>query len=254
MASKAHRRLIDRSTALLERPANAQTFLLVSVGIIVLGAIYCSGYESLTSGLDNWPGSLVWATYALLPWYLLFEGVKRVEARRSGRLSIAAIALAILLTGAASLAAEQWVRSYSQSPGPPLLLSLLRRAPGIAVVITLITLNRIVAPRAVTEAAATAAAAAEDLRSIEAIRWIGAADNYLEVHYADRMAMVRMTMRDAERRLAQSGFVRVHRSTIVNRAYVAEVANGDRGLSIRLIDGTELAAGKAFAPNVRQLT
>lgn len=250
MASKASRRLTDRSTILLERPANAPTFLLVSVIIVVVGALYCSGYEALTSGLDNWPGSLIWAAYALLPWYVLFEAIKRVEARRRGRLSLAILALAILGTGVGSLAVEQWVRSFSDSPGPPLALSLLRRAPGIAIVIALIALNRIVVPRSFNGASASPSEAA-DLRAVETIRWIGAADNYLEVHYPARVAMVRMTMHDAQQRLAQSGFIRIHRSTMVNRAFVAEVVDSDKGARVRMTDGTVLVAGKAYSPNLR---
>ena len=65
--------------------------------------------------------------------------------------------------------------------------------------------------------------------------------------------MVRMTMREAERTLAKSGFVRIHRSTIVNRAVVEGVEEGERGPEVRLDDGQKLPAGKAFTANLRSI-
>lgn len=250
MASKARPRLIDRLTVLLERPADAPTFVLVSALVIVLGAVYCSGYEALSTGFDNWPGSLIWAAYALWPWFALFEAIKVVDARRGRRLPVSAIALSILAVGALSLAAERIDYASALHAAPPVALSLLRRLPGVAIVVALISLNRIMTPRALA-GAATAASDFQDLLNVGDIRWIGAADNYLEVHYRERVAMVRMTMRDAETRLAHSGFIRIHRSAIVNRAHVADVVDGSRGPDVRLVDGTVLPTGKAFARNLR---
>ena len=229
--------------ALIVRPARPATILAPSAIIVLAGAVYCSGYEALTTGYDNWPGSLIWAAYALLPWYLLFEWIRHREQMRGERLSGAAIASLLVAVGAASLLAEQVDYRLGDSSPPPVLLSLLRRAPGIVLTIGLIAVSRLVKRR---DAGSVAEPSAQALANWRAIRWIGAADNYLEIHYPDRVAMVRMTMREAERRLQRRGFVRIHRSAIVNRALIAAVAEEE----VQLIGGDRLPVGRAFAANL----
>ena len=230
--------------ALIARPAKPPALLAASAVILVAGAVYCSGYEALTTGYDNWPASLVWAAYALLPWYLLFEWIRRLEHRRSARLPAATIAVLLVAVGAASLLAEQVDYRLGSSSPPPVLLSLLRRAPGIAMTLALIAVSRAFKRPSGGEAGERPA---EVLANWRAIRWIGAADNYLEVHYPERVAMVRMTMREADRRLGRHGFVRIHRSAIVNQAVIAAVGEGE----VRLVGGETLPVGKAFAANLR---
>lgn len=226
--------------------------LAIGFVILVVGAVYCSGYEALTTGIDNWPASLVWAAYALLPWYLLFEWIRRREHHDRARLSAAAITSLLIAVGMASLLAEQIDYRLASANPPPILLSLLRRTPGIAVTVALIIVSRIVASSRFARPDKSRANGAE-LVNWPAIRWIAAADNYLEVHYPGRVAMVRMTMREAQRTLESSGFVRIHRSTIVNRAVVEGVEDGERGPEVQLDDGQRLPAGKAFAANLRSL-
>lgn len=219
---------------------------LASAVIIVVGAVYCSGYEALTTGYDNWPGSLAWAAYALLPWYLLFEWIRRREHDRSERLSAIKVAGLLVAVGVGTLLAEQVDYSLGSASAPPVLLSLLRRAPGIAITLALLAVCRLVARPPTRESGDPAASILDNWRSI---RWIGAADNYLEVHYPERVAMVRMTMREAERQLAPLGFVRIHRSAIVNRSAVRAM----EGEEVRLIDGQAVPIGKAFAANLRAI-
>ena len=65
--------------------------------------------------------------------------------------------------------------------------------------------------------------------------------------------MRRMTMRDAEQALAGRGFVRIHRRFLINRERIDRIvgSNGDR--VVRLVDGTELGVGRAFASNLSRL-
>jgi DNA-binding LytR/AlgR family response regulator len=118
----------------------------------------------------------------------------------------------------------------------------MRRLPAIAATLLLLLLAR--PPRA------TAAAAAFEgderaalLRHAPSIRWIRAADNYLELHLDGRVVTLRLTMRQASASLEPLGFVRIHRSFIVARDKIQAV----RRDSVRLRDGTELPVGPSFA-------
>ncbi|HVZ49779.1 MAG TPA: LytTR family DNA-binding domain-containing protein [Gemmatimonadaceae bacterium] len=85
------------------------------------------------------------------------------------------------------------------------------------------------------------------------VAWIGAADNYLELHAAGRVHLVRGTIRDAEREFAAT-FLRVHRSAMVNMAHIAAVeAQEGGGYVLRLADGARLRTSRQYAAGVRAL-
>lgn len=79
------------------------------------------------------------------------------------------------------------------------------------------------------------------------ILYVQAAGNYVEVVTAERTHLVRETLAAMERRLADAGFVRVHRSRLVNPAAVRAVdATPSGDLLIRLTDGREIAGSRRF--------
>ena len=57
-----------------------------------------------------------------------------------------------------------------------------------------------------------------------------------------------MTMAEAEALLAGEGFVRIHRSVLVNAGKVARVERGKAADEVRLADGTRLRVGGAYRP------
>jgi two-component system LytT family response regulator len=59
--------------------------------------------------------------------------------------------------------------------------------------------------------------------AVDDIEWVEARGDYVRVHSAGRVDLVRETISGFERRLPASRFVRVHRSTIVSVAKVKEV-------------------------------
>ena len=61
------------------RPLPPLLFLPVALVVLVAGGAYCLGYEGLSGGIGQWPASLLWSAYGVLPWLFLFEGVKRRE-------------------------------------------------------------------------------------------------------------------------------------------------------------------------------
>jgi two-component system LytT family response regulator len=81
--------------------------------------------------------------------------------------------------------------------------------------------------------------------------WIGAADNYVELHAGTKVHLLRETMSGIEGRLDPRQFVRIRRDAIVNLARVKAVrpgANGEPDLVLR--DGTTLRLGRAYRGRV----
>jgi hypothetical protein len=241
MASTASRLSLDR---LRTKPLRGQALAAAVVVVWVLGAIYCSGYEALSSGLDNWPGSLGWSAAAVLPWLALFEWSKSAWGRRLTRRP-AALALALVGTAAGSLLLEFGANALAGSAQTPLALALMRRLPAIGASLLLIVWAR--------GALADDGEADSSLEAIAAsIDWLAAADNYIELNIGGRIVMRRMTLREAERALAGRGFVRIHRRYLVNGRRIAAVTgNGDQ--RVRLAGGAELPVGRRFAANLRQI-
>ena len=71
---------------------------------------------------------------------------------------------------------------------------------------------------------------------VREVEWIEAADNYVRVHAAGGVGLLREPLRDLERRLDPGRFARVHRSALVNLARVHELRplpSGDYRLTLR---------------------
>jgi two-component system LytT family response regulator len=224
---------------------------LVACGLFVwlAGASYCHGYQYFLTGEEtgSWSGSIMWSAIAVVPWFALFEWSKEPQGVAATRRPAILVAL---VTGIAALSIclEYLVDFCIGDVTDQFGLLVMRRLPAIGVSVLLIGLTR----RAVMRRPPNPGTV--ELGSIaRAIDWIEAADNYVELHVGDRAVMRRMTMRDAEQALAGRGFVRIHRRFLINRDRIATIAgaNGDR--IVKLIDGTELAVGRAFASNLSRL-
>jgi two-component system, LytTR family, response regulator len=79
------------------------------------------------------------------------------------------------------------------------------------------------------------------------IRWIGAEGNYVRLCTASETHLLRETMAHIEERLDPRGFLRVHRSFIVNLKYVKEVRRETNGDSVVVMDsGHRVALGRSY--------
>jgi two-component system, LytTR family, response regulator len=79
------------------------------------------------------------------------------------------------------------------------------------------------------------------------IRWIGAEGNYVRLCTATETYLLRETMVRLESRLDPRGFLRVHRSFIVNLKYVKEVRREGSGESVVVLDsGHKVALGRSY--------
>jgi two-component system LytT family response regulator len=87
------------------------------------------------------------------------------------------------------------------------------------------------------------------------IDWIEADRDYVSVHVGGgKTWLMRETIAAVELRLAFSGFVRIHRSAIVNAERVKELRPRDKGeYTVVLNDGTELKLSRNYRAAVERL-
>jgi LytTr DNA-binding domain len=79
------------------------------------------------------------------------------------------------------------------------------------------------------------------------ISWLEAAGNYVEIHAGGASHLARGTLAAFEQKLAGRGFVRVHRSRVVNRKRVAAFKPTPSGdLEITLDDGRTIAGSRRY--------
>ncbi|HSR49622.1 MAG TPA: LytTR family DNA-binding domain-containing protein [Acidobacteriota bacterium] len=79
------------------------------------------------------------------------------------------------------------------------------------------------------------------------VLWVGAEGSYVRLHCKGRSYLLRRTLRSLHEALRSSGFIRIHRSTVINRAYVQEIRPRSHGdYSVILYDGTHLNASRNY--------
>ncbi|GAB4188756.1 MAG: LytTR family DNA-binding domain-containing protein [Wenzhouxiangellaceae bacterium] len=92
----------------------------------------------------------------------------------------------------------------------------------------------------------------EFLVRVEDIDWVESAGNYVNLHVGKRVYPLRETMTAIESRLQPQGFLRVHRSNIVNLERVSELLPLDSGdASLRLQDNQEVAVSRRYRKQLR---
>lgn len=89
--------------------------------------------------------------------------------------------------------------------------------------------------------------------AISEIDWVEAQDYCVLVHIAKTSYLLRDSIRRLEPRLAAHGFIRVHRSALVNRARVRELRRPtQRDWYLVLDDGTELPVSRRLRPEIQR--
>ncbi len=92
----------------------------------------------------------------------------------------------------------------------------------------------------------------EFLVRVDDIDWIEAAGNYVNLHVGNRLYPLRDTMTRIEARLSEAGFVRVHRSAIVNLDRIAEIEPFDTGdARARLLSGADVPVSRRYRASLR---
>jgi hypothetical protein len=227
----------------IARPLPAAPAAIALVATLGAGAAYCMGYELLSGGTQEWLRALGWSAGAVLPWALAFEGVKHWETGREP-LRWPRLLLVLIGTGLVSLALEAAIdRWIWGGHAAPVGLQLLRRIPAVGVV-TLLLIARRTPPSSPSREPELAPALAD-------LRYVRAADNYVELHYRGRMRMERATLSHMEQYLRGRGFVRVHRSILVHPRHVVGLEPGGRAPALVLEDGTRLPTGRRYREALR---
>ena len=89
---------------------------------------------------------------------------------------------------------------------------------------------------------------------VDEIDWIGAADNYVQVHAGRESHLLHATMNSLENRLDPNKFLRIHRSTIINVERIKELHPMFHGeYQVILKDGTQLTSGRGYRGNLQKL-
>jgi two-component system LytT family response regulator len=79
------------------------------------------------------------------------------------------------------------------------------------------------------------------------LKWIEAEGDYVNVHTQLRSHLVKETMQALEKRLEPHGFLRIHRSAIVNLDKIAKLVAADNGdYEVLLNDGLSLKVGRNY--------
>jgi DNA-binding LytR/AlgR family response regulator len=86
------------------------------------------------------------------------------------------------------------------------------------------------------------------------IDWISAEGECVRFHCGDRTFLERLSISAAAEKLDGLGFVRIHRSTLVNSRRIQGLTRAEGGaLQVKLVNGTELRVSKSFHSEVRRL-
>ncbi len=86
---------------------------------------------------------------------------------------------------------------------------------------------------------------------VEDTEWIAAAGDYTELHTNGRSHLLRESMNSLEKRLDPAGFLRIHRSRIVQSRCITELRSIENGeYLVKLSDGTEHRSSRTYAKQV----
>ena len=85
------------------------------------------------------------------------------------------------------------------------------------------------------------------------VQWIEAQGAYVYLHLIERSYLVRNTIGSLADQLADEGFVRVHKSALVNRSKVLRVNGGASRLSLMLEGGAEVPIGRKYRNAVQNI-
>ncbi len=241
--------------AFFDGPISPRSAWLAGLLVILGGGLYCFVYNYDAGTPEPLSAGLAWALVNLGPWLVAFELCKRLNYDPTGTwvLNWGRIASILLATAALSVGMESLGWSWSQLRSDALAFAFVRRLPAAALVLLLLLvipmLQRHAGAGSRSRSNGEGEAASLPLLPHQ-IDWIKAAGNYLEIRAGDRLVLQRMTMAAAEALLEDRGFVRIHRSALVNSARIVRHVKGKIADEVQLGDGTWLRVGGAYRARV----
>lgn len=241
-------------------------FTGIAGSLILLATGYCLAHGLVMNDELNLPRTLGWAVASTLPWVFAWEGLKRVSGRPEPGLRMllsSALLIAALVVSAALEYALSAIYSVDTDSFAEILYRLLPILVGVATVRLLLPPSRSVGRDAVSQTERLRESQIERVLNVQTrhgmlavracdVEYVKAAGNYVELITGDRTLLMRVTLHDLGEQLRAAGFVRVHRSLLVNALHVVAVARGPRGRRIvRMRGGAELPIGRQFDDTAR---
>lgn len=229
---------------LITLPLTPLRFTGLAGGLGFLAASYCLAHGLIGDDVINLPRTLAWAAGSTLPWVCAWEGLKRLRAQPSRPLLSVLILVAALGVCAAFEYALAAIYSVDADSLQHILYRLLPIPLGLAVAAGLLQPPKVHAPANVLNVPTRDGVVALDPCNIE---YVKAAGNYVELMTGDRTLLMRTTLHELNEQLRGVGFVRVHRSVLVNGQHVLGIRRGPRGRrTVRMRSGAQLPIGRQF--------
>lgn len=235
------------------RPLPFRHVVTASLALVAGGTLYCTLYcliafPPMHHRMMPVSYSAVWATFAILPWFVAFEVAKRCVAGRAMASVAKRGAGLVIATSICSVGLETIANAWFGVQSRTLTFQLADQLP--AFLITAAAFGLAARRGASTPAGAKGEHDGPMLPPADQIEWIAAAGNYVEIRAGSRLLIRRLTMREAEALLDPARFVRIHRSALVNRDHVEDW----RGRTVRMRDGTVLRVGDSHRRKLAALT
>jgi two-component system LytT family response regulator len=115
-------------------------------------------------------------------------------------------------------------------------------------------LETIASPRGYLKRLAVRSTSKTTFVDVEDVDWIGAAENYVELHVGRASHLLHVTMNTLEKSLDPETLLRIHRSIIVNVDRIKDVQLAPHGeYVITLRDGARLQSGRTYGDRLKSL-
>jgi hypothetical protein len=240
--------LRDTLRKLSSEPLSLAETVVVAILLFTAGTIYCQLYclvafQQMHGMAMPLALSMQRSAVETIPALAAFELSKRVLGHPAAAWKFARTAIAFALVAALTVAALLLLQALGYGSPMPVRLMIADCLPGLALaVLAIVWADRRRRPGGRLDNDGAMAG----MPPSDRIDWVQAAGNYVEVHFAGRTRIVRMTLRQALSSLGCDRFVQVHRSVLVNRNRISTVDGGNRRSQVRLSDGTFLRIGHTF--------
>ena len=87
------------------------------------------------------------------------------------------------------------------------------------------------------------------------ILWLEAFDYYVKIHVKNQFHLIRESMKTLESRLPSTRFMRIHKSSIVNQAYIQQIETASNSdYKVILTDNTELKVSRSYKEVIKNIT
>ena len=229
-------------------------FTALAGGLGLVAASYCLLHGLIGDDEINLPRTLAWAVASTLPWAGAWEALKRLSARPAQPLR-PLLSAAILIAALGVCAALEYALSAVYSVDTDSLAQILYRL--LPIPLGIATAALLLQPKAHPPVDTKQVLNVPTRGGMLAVRtsdieYVKAAGNYVELITGDRTLLMRTTLNDLGKQLRAAGFVRAHRSLLVNAQHVLAIRRGPRGrLIVRLRSGAQLPVGRQFEEEAR---